>query len=119
MNRIGPLLPLGPGDSSVRHGSRRRSRRYPLNAEVAVIEPVSAEGIAINASAGGLRVMLDREVSEGESCLLELRFTEDRASRETARVIWAQQHPDGWVVGLEFLNVTWFIPSSSRGSRAA
>lgn len=112
MQRIGPLLPVGSGDSAVHHGSRRRARRYPLNAEVTVIEPVSTRGFTLNASAVGMRIVVDHQIPEGECCLIELRFTEDRLSQETAQVVWAQEHPDGWVIGLEFLDITWFFPTT-------
>ncbi len=49
----------------------------------------------------------------GEPCLLELSINEDRRWTERARVIWSQEHSDGWVVGLEFLDVTWTLPSDS------
>jgi hypothetical protein len=119
MKRIGSILPVGNADPAVHRGCRRRCQRYPLDAEVEVIEPTPAEGIVINASAGGLRVMLDRPVSEGADYTLAVRFTDERTSRETVRVVWVRQHPDGWVVGLQFLDVTWPIPEASRRSRAA
>jgi hypothetical protein len=111
MKRIGPLLPIGAGDTAVHFGSRRRAHRYPINAEVTVIEPIVTEGVALNASAGGIRIMVVDEIAAGEPCLLELHFTEERRSLEKARVVWSREHSDGWVMGLEFLDITWSIPS--------
>ncbi len=117
MQRIGPLLPVGQGDPAVHRGSRRRARRYPLNAEVTVIEPVHTQGVTLNASAGGLRIVVDEPIPEGEGCLIELSFTEERRSCETAKVVWSQQHRDGWVIGLEFLDITWFFPTTPTPRR--
>jgi len=118
MERIGALLPIGSGDAGLHHGARRRSRRFPLNAEVEVIEPVAAKGVTLNASAGGLRVVVDREIKTGTSCMLRVQFTAQRSSTEQARVVWSQELPDGWIIGLEFLDVDWPIPDPSM-ERAA
>ena len=111
MSRIGPLLPAGAKDSAFHYGARRRTRRYPVDAEVVVIEPRKTTGLALNASAGGLRIMVVDEIPQGEQCLLELSFTEDRRSTEKAKVVWSQEHADSWVLGLEFVDITWAIPS--------
>ena len=112
MERIGSLLPVGSGDQSLHHGARRRSRRYPINADVEVIEPVRSTGVALNASAGGLRVFIDRELPLGEECVIEVHFTPTRHSSERSRVVWCRKIRDGWVVGLEFVDIDWTIPTS-------
>ena len=119
MERIGALLPIGTGDQSHHKGARRRSRRFPLNAVVTVVDPVEAAGVAINASAGGIRIFVDREVPAQAICTLRVQFTSDRCSCEQARVVWCRSVRDGWVIGLEFLDVTWSIPPSSGELRAA
>lgn len=111
MERIGALLPVGSGDPNFHHGARRRSRRFPLNAEVEILEPFNSSGVTINASAGGLRVFVDSEIPSGSICDLEVRFTEERASREVARVVWARKVRDGWVMGFEFVEIDWHIPT--------
>jgi hypothetical protein len=118
MERIGALLPIGSGDPSLHHGARRRSRRFPLNAEVDVIEPHSAEGVTLNASAGGIRIVVNEKLEPGSICLLEVHFTNERTSAEKARVVWAREMGDGWIVGLEFTNIDWNIPNT-RLSQAA
>ena len=103
MERIATLLPTGPTDPLVHRGARRLSTRYPLNADVRVLAPVESKGLVLNASAGGLRVTLDRPVHEGDELDLEVRFGRDRSSIERARIVWSRQLPDGWIAGLMFL----------------
>ncbi len=119
MDRIGALLPIGPEDQDAHRGARRRSRRYPLNAEVEIVEPLSASGVTLNASAGGIRILIDREPPRGAECVLEVRFTTSRCSFERARVVWAREIADGWIVGLEFENIHWDIPMGPNFSHAA
>jgi len=103
LERIGGQLPKGPADPDVHRGARRRSTRYPLNAEVSIIEPVMANGVTLNASAGGIRFAVDRAIPVGDLCVLEVRYTPDRMSIERGRVVWARVLPDGWLIGLEFV----------------
>lgn len=110
MERIGALLPIGSGDPSLHHGARRRSRRFPLNAEVEVIQPTKAEGITLNASAGGIRIVANNELKAGTVCELRVHFTEEKVSTELARVVWSRAMRDGWVLGLEFIDIDWEIP---------
>ncbi len=103
MENIGRWMPTGPSDESVHRGARRRSTRYPLHGEVMVTAPVEAAGVVFNASAGGLRVALDRAVEVGARLELSVRFDERRESRERGEVVWTRELPDGWLVGLRFL----------------
>ncbi len=100
MDRISSMLPVGPDDASTHRGARRRATRYPLNADVRVIAPSEARGTVLNASAGGLRVALDRAFAEGEVLEVEVAFAEDRVSREGATVVWCRELADGCLVGL-------------------
>jgi hypothetical protein len=119
MERIGALLPIGTGDQSHHRGARRRSSRFPLNAEVEVIEPIVARGVALNASAGGMRIFVDQEIPAESICRISVRFTPEHCSCEEARVVWCRAVHDGWVIGLEFLDVTWTLPPGSDDLRAA
>lgn len=103
MERISSILPVGPRDELAHRGARRQTARYPVNADVHVIDPVEAEGVVLNASAGGLRVTLDRAIDVGTEISLELSFPHDRASHEVAEVIWVRELPDGYLVGLRFV----------------
>jgi hypothetical protein len=105
MERIGTLLPTGGQDPQVHRGARRRHRRYPLNAEVTFLAPAGARGVTLNASSGGLRVAVDQDVTVGDLCAVDVLFPGGRRSLEHCRVVWSQQHPDGFVMGLEFIDV--------------
>ena len=83
--------------------ARRSSQRFPLNADVEVLEPWSAHGVVINASEGGLRIALDTELPVGTLCVLEVQH-EESSTVEVARVAWVKAHPDGFLVGLSFVN---------------
>jgi hypothetical protein len=118
-HRIGALLPVGAGDQSHHRGARRRSRRFPLNAEIVVREPREARGVALNASAGGIRILVDQELEVESVCCLEVHYAAERCSIEHARVVWCRALADGWVVGLEFTDITWRIPPDGDELRAA
>jgi hypothetical protein len=82
---------------------RRTARRYPLNADVEVLEPLHAHGVVINASQGGLRIALDRELPLDAVCVLEVQLDEGKTV-ELARVAWVKAHPDGYLIGLSFVS---------------
>jgi len=103
MDSLSTLLPTGHGDPDVHHGARRRSQRLPLHADFVVTEPVAATGVVINASAGGLRVAVDRELEVGELLSGRVVVSAGHESMEHARVVWARELPDGWLLGLEFV----------------
>jgi hypothetical protein len=83
--------------------SRRLAGRYPLNADVEILEPFNAHGVVINASSGGLRVAVEVELPLDAVCVVEVHL-EDGKTVELARVAWVQEQPDGFVVGLSFVN---------------
>jgi hypothetical protein len=83
--------------------TRRSAHRFPLNADVEILEPWSAHGVVINASEGGLRIAVDTELPVGTLCVLEVQL-QDSATVEVARVAWVKAHPDGFLVGLSFVN---------------
>jgi hypothetical protein len=89
---------------STDEGSGRRSaRRYPLNADVEILEPFNAHGVVINASQGGLRVAVDVELALDTVCVVEVQLEEGKTV-ELARVAWVKAHPDGYLIGLSFVN---------------
>jgi PilZ domain len=85
------------------HPGRRVDERYPLNADVEVLEPWNAHGVVINASGGGLRVALDRELPVGLVCVVEVAVDEGKTV-EMVRVAWSRELPDGYLVGLAFVH---------------
>jgi hypothetical protein len=85
-------------------GSGRRSAgRYPLNADIEILDPFNAHGVVINASQGGLRVAVDVELPLDAVCVVEVQLEEGKTV-ELARVAWVKVHPDGYLVGLSFVN---------------
>ena len=82
---------------------RRSASRYPLNADVEILDPFNAHGVVINASEGGLRVAVDAELPLDAVCVIEVHL-DDGKTVELARVAWVRAHPDGFLVGLSFVN---------------
>jgi hypothetical protein len=82
---------------------RRSARRYPLDADVEILEPFNAHGVVINASQGGLRVAVDVELPLDAVCVVEVQLEEGKTV-EVARVAWVKAHPDGYLIGLSFVN---------------
>jgi hypothetical protein len=90
-------------DQAYHHGARRQSKRYRLNANVRIVSPVQADGVTLNMSAGGVRVVLTEDLPYDEDCLIEVWVTPRRCHVERARVVWSQRYVDGFVLGLKFL----------------
>ncbi len=103
-DRLSSILPKGGADVAVHRGARRRSRRWALDAEVDLLGPVRGEGLALNASVGGLRVAVDMGVPVGQVCTLRVRTAPDHQTVEHAKVVWAKARPDGYVLGLQFIS---------------
>lgn len=106
MERFSTMLPAGADDPGVHRGARRASRRYPLHADVELVEPVSAEGVVLNVSAGGMRIAIDRPVDVDGRVVARVVTAPGRELFEKARVVWAREFPDGWLIGLEFVEPT-------------
>jgi hypothetical protein len=102
-DRLASILPKGGADVAIHRGARRRSRRWALDAEIDLLGPVRGAGLAINASIGGLRVAVDAGVPVGQVCTLRVRTAPDHQTVEHAKVVWAKAHPDGYLLGLEFI----------------
>ena len=83
---------------ALRH--RRATRRRPMHAEIEVIEPQTGDGVAINASDGGLRIAVDCALAVDDVCMLVIREPAKPVRLERARVVWTQQLRDGCVAGL-------------------
>ena len=82
---------------------RRLSERFPLNADVEVLKPLSTTGVVINASDGGLRIAVGKELPVGAVCVLAVRV-DDNETVEIARVAWSRQCADGYLVGISFVD---------------
>jgi hypothetical protein len=86
----------------VEDSGRRASQRYPLHADVEVLDPLHAHGVVINASDGGLRIAVDTALPLGAVCVLEVKSAEG-ATVELARVAWLRELRDGFLVGMSFV----------------
>ena len=93
---------MGKPDAASEGSGRRAAERYPLNADVEILEPFNAHGVVINASEGGLRVAVNVELPLDAVCVVEVQL-EDGKTVELARVAWVRAHPDGFLVGLSFV----------------
>lgn len=94
MAKMGASVPDDPG--------RRSAERYPLNADVEILEPFNAHGVVINASEGGLRIAVNVELPLDAVCVVEIQLDEGKTV-EVARVAWVRAHPDGFLIGLHFI----------------
>ena len=92
---------MSSGASASDKPGRRNADRYPLNADVEILEPFNTHGVVINASEGGLRVAVDAELPLDAVCVIEIQVGEGKTV-ELARVVWIREHPDGYLVGLSF-----------------
>lgn len=99
----GRIATISSGRTHTGHPGERASRRYPLNADVEVVEPVTANGVVINASEGGLRVALDRDVPLDVVCVLEVSVDGGKTV-EMAKVVWVRSEPDGCLAGFEYVD---------------
>jgi hypothetical protein len=103
MDRISGMFPDGEEDTDVHRGARRASQRYPLHADVELVEPLAATGVAINASTGGMRVAIDKALDVDALCVARIVTEAGAEIIEKARVVWTRELPDGWLVGLQFV----------------
>jgi hypothetical protein len=93
---------MAKASASTDSSGRRGAERYPLNADVEILEPFNAHGVVINASEGGLRVAVNVELPLDAVCVVEVQLDEGKTV-ELARVAWVKAHPDGYLVGLSFV----------------
>lgn len=103
IQRLSTILPQGAADGAVHRGARRRFRRWPFDADIELLSPARGSGMAINASVGGLRIALDTAVPVNSVCTLRVRTAENHETVEHARVVWSQAKPDGYLLGLAFV----------------
>ena len=90
-------------DEAFQKVARRKSGRELSNANVDFIEPVKTEGVAVNISEGGMRVAVYEKIPTEEDCIVKIWLTDDHHVSKRARIVWTKEAPDGWVLGLEFV----------------
>ena len=95
-------IPAADGDA---HGMRRGGPRREVTERVHLLGSnlKTREGWALNVSRGGVRVILEERVELGEEYEVTIGIEETAALNRKARVVWLQEEPDGFIVGMEFL----------------
>lgn len=91
-------VPAGP--HQLRRGGARREVSERVHLVGANLK--MRDGWALNISRGGIRVILEERVELGEEYELTVGTEEDSPLTRPARVVWVQEEPDGFIVGLEF-----------------
>jgi len=102
---------LTPGKGS-QEGDVHATRRGTGGARKEVTDRVllrngTAElsGWALNASRGGIRVIVEDKVELGGEYDVEMGSEEGAGKKRRGRVVWVQEEADGMIVGVEFLDV--------------
>ena len=98
-------------------GSRRETTRFSLNAEVQLLILGGGFGTTLNASAGGLRVAVNRMLRAGDNISLRLRFLSGDTTTKRVRVVWVKAASDGCVAGLSFTEDVDPMPNTHRRPR--
>lgn len=88
--------------------ARRRFTRRPVNVRVVLDGKVTAEGWALNLSAGGIRVMHEDALCVGDMLRVRIDGSDglNGDGLELAgvgRVVWVKKCSDGFVSGIEFV----------------
>jgi hypothetical protein len=96
---IAGLPPVTPGTHAMRRGDPRKevSDRVLLKAA----DGAQLEGWALNASAGGVRAILEDKVDLGHEFDVTVGDPEVTPARK-GRIVWLQEEPDGVIVGVEY-----------------
>jgi hypothetical protein len=85
------------------HALRRGGARRGVTERVILRrDELSYEGWALNVSRGGVRLILEEQVSLGDEFEVTIGDVESSPLVRRARVVWIQEERDGAVVGLEF-----------------
>jgi hypothetical protein len=89
------------------HAMRRGGARRGVTERVILRRgEASFEGWALNVSRGGVRLILEEQVSLGDEFEVTIGDLESSPLVRRARVVWIQEEHDGLVVGLEFALLT-------------
>ena len=94
-----------PSAEADAHGMRRGGARREVTERVYLAGEnlKTREGWALNVSRGGVRIILEERVELGEEYEVTIGLDETKALSPKARVVWLQEEPDGFIVGMEFL----------------
>lgn len=95
-------VPAVAGDA---HAMRRGGPRREMTERVHLVGQnfKTREGWALNVSRGGVRVILEERVELGEEYEVTVGDAETASLTRKGRVVWLQEEPDGFIVGMEFI----------------
>jgi hypothetical protein len=99
--------PNASGGNARAHALRRGGARQTVSDRVTFRgERGVHEGWALNVSRGGVRAILDRDTGKvelGEEYEVSVGSAGGGGGRK-GRIVWLQEEPDGFVVGIEYLS---------------
>ncbi|MFW2390322.1 MAG: PilZ domain-containing protein [Polyangiales bacterium] len=85
---------------AVQPAERRHADRWASDAKIQILAPIEAHATALDVSATGVQVVLDRWLSTGALCDLRITTHTGRIIFKRARVIWARRVGEECVAGL-------------------
>ncbi|MEM9694724.1 MAG: PilZ domain-containing protein [Myxococcota bacterium] len=80
----------------------RDSQRVPMLAEVVFLHPKGLRGVAVDASRGGMRIVLEEELEIGQRCIAIVQLESGEKTHERMEVVWVKRTHRGWEVGFKF-----------------
>ena len=91
---------------------RRHAERWASDAKIQILAPIEAHATALDVSAAGIQVALDRWLSTGALCDLRITTHTGRVIFKRARVVWARRVGEECVAGLHVVGS--IVPPSTQ-----
>jgi hypothetical protein len=108
-----PQSPATTTDATGVHAMRRAGARREMSARVYLQRDGKVhEGWALNASKGGVRVVLEEKVELGTEYDVVVGDPDNGGTQTRGRIVWVQDEPDGTIAGVEYIGVSGEHPSS-------
>jgi hypothetical protein len=86
------------------HAMRRAGARREVTSRVYLQKDGNIlEGWTLNASKGGIRVILEEKVELGTEYDVVMGDPDNGGTRARGRIVWVQDEPDGTIAGVEFV----------------
>jgi hypothetical protein len=101
------LTPAPGSNKGDVHATRRGAggaRREVTDRVVLRDGATELSGWALNASRGGIRVILEERVELGREYDVEVGTASSAEAAKRGRVVWVQEEADGTIVGLEYVD---------------
>ena len=118
-----PAQPGAPPTPQATHAMRRGGARREVSARVSLKplegESPALEGWALNVSRGGIRAIVEEaKVTLGEEFEITVGDGDELPTRP-GRIVWLQEEPDGFIVGIEFTSLVNVSSPSVRNAQGA